>query len=372
MADPQHSRRDFLRGRAALAAAADAVEAVLDAATETAGDAIDRRLGGTASPETIRRGPRTVTLSRRAMACDFELMLADENAVAQGMAALDRVERLEDQLTVYRDDSELVDLNRRAASERVAVEPRLFSLLELCGRIHTDSEGAFDPTSGPLSRVWGFHRREGRMPSDDERRAALGRVGWRHVELDATEQTVRFTHDGVEINVNSIGKGYALDRVAEDLAEREVHDSLMHGGRSTLLARGDDHLREGGGWLAAIRNPLHPQQRLAEFVLRDEALSTSGSGTQFFEHEGRRYGHLIDPRTGWPAEGLYSATVIAPTAAEADALSTAAYLLGVEGTRRLCGRRPGLRALLLAPEEEGVVAVHAINLEDSAWRPASA
>jgi thiamine biosynthesis lipoprotein len=141
----------------------------------------------------------------------------------------------------------------------------------------------------------------------------------------------------------------------------------MHGGRSTLLARGDNRLLEGGGWLAGLRDPLQPDRRIAQIVLRNEALSTSGSGTQFFEHEGRRFGHLIDPRTGWPAAGLYSATVVAPTAAEADALSTAAYLLGVEGTQRLCDRRPGLRALLLAPGGDGGVVVHAYNFANADW-----
>lgn len=370
MADSKHSRRDFLRGKAALSAAADAVEAVIDAA----GDAIDRRLGGAESPESQRPGARVLTLSRRAMACDFELTLnvtADENAVAEGMAALDLVERLEDQLTVYRDRSELVDLNRQAASGPVAVEPRLFRLLELCGEIHDVSDGAFDPTSGPLSRVWGFHRREGQMPSAGEIGETLARVGWRHVELDKSDQSVRFLTEGIEINVNSIGKGYALDRVGEELAERGVADSLMHGGRSTLLARGDNKLQRGGGWLAGLRDPLQPDRRLAQIVLRDEALSTSGSGTQFFEHEGRRYGHLIDPRTGWPAEGLFSATVVAPTAAEADALSTAAYILGWEGTAQLCKRRPDLRALLLAPAADGGVSVHAYNFDEEDWRPPS-
>ncbi len=374
MSSSRHSRRDFLRGKAALAAAADVVEAVVDTAAEAVGGAVDQQLGGTGSPEAKRRGLRNLTLSRRAMACDFELTLnasADENAVAEGMAALDLVERLEDQLTVYREHSELISINRQAAGGPVEVEERLFALLELCGRIHAASDGAFDPTSGPLSRVWGFYRREGRMPSPEEIDDALQRVGWRHVELDPANQTIRFSRDGIEINLNSSGKGYALDRVGEELTARGVADSLMHGGRSTLLARGDNRLQAEGGWLAGIRDPLRPERRLAEIVLRDEALSTSGSGTQFFEHEGRRYGHLIDPRTGWPAAGLYSATVVAPTAGEADALSTAASILGVEGTQRLCDRRPGLRALLLAPGDEGDAVIHAFNFSESDWRPRS-
>lgn len=349
-----------------MAAAAEVVEAV-----------IDTRLGGQPSPDAVRRGLRVLTLTRRAMACEFELRICvtpDRNETAAGMLALDCIERIEDQLTIYRDQSELIDLNHSAIAEPTPVEPRLFGLLELCGKLHAETNGAFDPTSGPLSSVWGFHRRDGRLPEEDQRLTALDAVGWHHVQLDPTAMTVCFDHLDIEINVNSIGKGYALDRAAEVLAGAGVEDSLMHGGRSTLLARGSNQLIEGGGWRAGIRDPLRPDRRLAEFTLRDEALSTSGSGTQFFEHEGRRYGHLIDPRTGWPAEGLYSASVIAPTAAEADALSTAAYILGIEGTADLCRRRPDLKALLLAPasaddraEEE--VAVHAFNLAAEEWHP---
>lgn len=367
MSRERHSRRDFLRGRAAITEASNAIESTLDA-----------HLAGTESPEAQRQAARVMTLRRRAMACDFELRLvetAEQNETAAGMAALDCVERVEDELTVYRDESELVELNRHAARGPFEVSPELFDLLQQCDRLHAETDGAFDPTSGPLSHVWGFYRREGRMPSAAERAEALARVGWTHVVLEPERKTARFTGEGMELNANSIGKGYALDRAAEVLRSEGVNDSLMHGGRSTLLARGNNRTLPDGGWKAGLRDPLDPDRRLAEFTLRDEALSTSGSGTQFFEHEGRQYGHLIDPRTGWPAEGLYSATIIAPTAAEADALSTAAYILGIEGTAGLCAKRADISALLLAPQPSGgeaaQVAVHTFNLDDSRWRPGS-
>ncbi|MEQ8848664.1 FAD:protein FMN transferase [Botrimarina sp.] len=352
MADLHHSRRDFLRGKAALSEAAGAIESAVDAVLGDPTPAA--RLAGGQSPETARAAWRVLTLTRRAMACDFALRLCvsrDQNDTAAGMAAMDLVERLEDQLTIYRDQSELIALNRRAAEDWVEVEPRLFALLETCDRLHRDTEGAFDPTGGPLSRVWGFHRREGRLPSPSEIDAARGLVGWNHVRLDPVRRAVRFELPGLEINVNSIGKGYALDRAGELLAGRGVTDWMMHGGRSTLLGRGRNLVAGINGWLAGIPNPVDPSQRLDVLTLEDQALSTSGAGTQFFEHEGRRYGHVIDPRTGQPAEGLWSASVVAPTAAEADALSTAAYVLGVEGTRRLCRRRPGATALMVGIDD---------------------
>lgn len=364
MADSQHSRRDFLRGRAALGAAADAVAAAFD------------HHFGSIEPAPVRRAEaRYLTLTRRAMACDFEVRLNAPIGEGQGganteavLAALDEVERIEDRLTVYRDQSDLTDLNRKAAQGDAPLDDELLALLVLAERLVSDTEGAFDPTSGPLSRVWGFYQRQGSVPREEDLRAAMRRVGWRHVALDRERRTLRFNTESMELNANSFGKGYALDRAAAVLAERGVGDALLHGGRSTILASGSDSDFERGGWRIGLRDPLTPELRLAELRLSDEALSTSGQGTQFFEHEGRRLGHVIDPRTGWPAEGLFSATVVAPTAAEADALSTALCVLGVAGTAELCRRRPEVRALLVAPDEQGRAAVHAFNLRDEDWR----
>jgi thiamine biosynthesis lipoprotein len=114
---------------------------------------------------------------------------------------------------------------------------------------------------------------------------------------------------------------------------------------------------------------LRPKVRLAEFYLRDQALSTSGSGTQFFHHEGRRFGHILDPRTGWPVEGIHSVTVIAPTAAEADALSTAFYVMGPDKVAQYCARRTEIAALFVLPTRRKTdVQLVGCNLHESAWR----
>jgi thiamine biosynthesis lipoprotein len=127
------------------------------------------------------------------------------------------------------------------------------------------------------------------------------------------------------------------------------------------------------GWTIGLRHPLRPAERLAEFVLRDQALATSGSGTQFFIRRGRRYGHILDPRTGRPAEGLYSATVIAPTAAEADALSTAFYVMGPAEVAMYCAEHSNIAALLVAPgDREGEIRLFACGLTSDQWRQLSA
>ncbi len=215
--------------------------------------------------------------------------------------------------------------------------------------MHRESRGAYDITSGPLSQVWGFARREGRIPTADELESARQRVGWNHVQWNSDSCELAFKHPELELNFNSSGKGYALDAAAKLLREHSASNFLFHGGRSSLLASGNNPALAGGGWQVALTHPLRPQQRLATFTLHDQGFSTSGSGTQYFYHHGKRYGHLIDPRTGEPVDGAYSVSVLAPTAMQADALSTAFFVLGAEESAKYCEKHPEIAALFVVP-----------------------
>jgi thiamine biosynthesis lipoprotein len=306
------------------------------------------------------------------MACEFEAQLsagrADEST-QRVLEALDLVESLEDQMTIYRADSEVLRINRNAAREPVPAEARLFALFQLAQQLYRDTKGAFDITSGPLSVTWGFSRRQGRLPSDAEIAEALQCVGMDNVILDAANRTIKFLRHGVSLHLNCIGKGYALDRMAEVLDGNGVGHYLLHGGRSSVLARGDCPRGGRRGWTIGVPHPLRPGVRLAEICLVEEALGTSGSGTQFFEHDGRQYGHLIDPRTGWPISGIHTATVIAPTAAEADALSTAFYVMGLNEVEAYCAGRPEIAALVVSPAEvAGEVKIAAFGMDDERLR----
>lgn len=360
------TRRQFLQGRA-TDARVDGAQA--GPPPPAGGPAVTPSL---APPLSVERSVLVVSVCRRAMACDFEVQLAAgrrDDSMQHVFTALDLVEALEDQLTVYRDQSEVIGINRLAAERPVEVEPRLFALLRLSERLCRETGGALDITAGPLSEAWGFSRRQGRLPSDAEIDAARARVGMHHVVLDDAHRTVAFRRPGVSVNLNSIGKGYALDRMAESLADGGVDDYLLHGGRSSVLARGGRPGEQGVGWPIGLRHPLRPTERLAEFYLRDQALATSGSATQFFRHRGRQYGHILDPRTGRPAEGIFSATVIAPSAAEADALSTAFYVMGPDAVREYCAGRPEVAAILVCPaHREGAVELATVGLDDRQWR----
>jgi FAD:protein FMN transferase len=287
--------------------------------------------------------------SRKAMATLFEVLLpfGSPNAHAAAEAALDRIDELEDQLTVYRDHSEVSRLNATAADGDVEVERGLFDLIELSAHITRQLHGAFDIATGALIKTWGFYKREGRVPTPAERAEAMSRTGTRFLALDRERRTVRYLRPGLEINLGGIGKGYALDRAAELLAnEWNVSSALLHGGSSSVRALGTPP-GQPRGWPIAIKHPWETERRLGTVYLDGVALGTSAATFQHFAYNGRTLGHLLDPRIGWPAEGIQQASVIAPTATEADALSTAFFVLGVEPTAEFCRSRPDIGVVLL-------------------------
>lgn len=360
--DRASNRRQFLAGQSAANALTDLVGRV--SGGHSVGD----------QAATVEADTYLVQLGRRAMACQFEVFLnAGQHAAANeaALAALDLIDRLESQLTVYRDTSDVMRVNRMAAEAPVALGPELFALLSRADALRQETEGAFDITAGPLAKVWGFYRRAGELPTPEALGEALTRVGGQRLSLDPSGQCVRFERPGMELNLGAIGKGYALDCASRQMLAAGVENFLWHGGQSSVLARGtragQDEDRQG--WLVSVRHPLFPDRTLAEIRLVDKALGTSGSGSQFFRHQGKRYGHILDPRTGWPAEGVYSATVVAESAADADALATACYVAGPGPATELCRRRPEIGLLMLVPgSAANSVEIVAEGLSNLDWR----
>jgi len=290
-----------------------------------------------------------VRVSRRAMATRFEIAIpyGHPHAVPAAQDALDLIDELEDQLTVFRDHSEVSRLNAGAAEGSVPVSEELFELLRDCAGLTRETEGAFDIATGSLTRAWGFYHREGKLPSPRERSLAMAATGMKHVVLDEANRSIRFRVKGLEFNLGAIGKGYALDRAADLLRTKwGITTALLQGGGSSILGLGtppDDRR----GWSIRLRHPADDGRSLGTVHLADSALGVSAATFQHFTCNNRSLGHLLDPRLGWPAEGTASAAVIAPTAAEADAISTAVYVLGEPGADRLTRLRPYLGALVL-------------------------
>ncbi len=244
----------------------------------------------------------------------------------------EEVRRLDRMLSNYRQDSEWSLVNREAPRRPVQVSQELFDLLARCLEYSRQSEGAFDITVGPLMKLWGFYRGEGRVPHRAEIRTALGRIGWRKIELDARARTVRFTAP-VEIDPGGIGKGYAVDRMAEILRERGIRSALISAGRSSIYGLGAPP-SEPRGWRVTIPDPRRRAGNAAEFYLKNMSMSTSGSSERFFTAGGRTYSHIMDPRSGYPVQGMLLASVLAPKTLDSEAWTKPCFVLGREWAAR--------------------------------------
>ncbi len=248
-------------------------------------------------------------------------------------AAFAEARRLDRMLSNYRPGSEWSRLNREAAEHPVGVSRELFDLLAACLRYSQASEGAFDITVGPLMKIWGFYRGSGRLPAREEVQAALARVGYKNIVLDAENLTVRFARPGVEIDPGGIGKGYAVDRMVTVLKEHGITSALMSASGSSIYALGAPPA-ESRGWEVRIRHPRDETQTVETLYLKNESLSTSGSYEKFFVAEGKTYSHIMDPRTGYPATGMLSVSVVAPKTIDSEAWTKPFFVLGRSWTIR--------------------------------------
>ena len=271
-----------------------------------------------------------VEQSDEAMGSTFAVVLygADRSKLeAAAAAALEEVHRLDRMLSNYQPASEWSEINRSAALRPVKVSAELFQLLSDCFEYSRESGGTFDVTVGPLMKVWGFYKGEGLFPRKAEVANALGRVGYSHVLLDPSARTVRFDRAGVELDPGGIGKGYAVDHMIEVLKRNGVETALVSAGASSIYGMGAPP-DEPEGWRIGIRAPHDPHRNAAEVFLKNMSLSTSGSYEKFFWTKGRRYAHIMDPRTGYPARGASSVSVLAPRTVDSEAWAKPYFIQG--------------------------------------------
>jgi FAD:protein FMN transferase len=292
-----------------------------------------------AAPELLR-----LEQSAEAMGSTFSIAVYGTDRVSMEAAveaAFDEVRRLDEMLSNYKPESEWSEVNRRAAEGPVQVSPELFRLLRDCQNYSRNSDGAFDITVGPLMKVWGFYKGTGRLPHQAEVRAALTKVGYRHIHLDNAARTVRFDKPGVEMDPGGIGKGYAVDRMADVLKQRGITIALVSGAGSSIFALGAPP-SQPKGWEINIRDPRNQRKSVETIFLKDNSMSTSGSYEKFFRAAGRIWAHIMDPRTGYPAAGMLSVSVIAPRTLDSEAWTKPLF---INGRRWAVKHKPqGIRA----------------------------
>ena len=266
--------------------------------------------------------------------------------------AFDEIRRIDSLISNYKPASEWSEINRKAGREPVVVSSESARLIAQCLDYSRRSEGAFDITVGPLMKIWGFFKQEGRIPHRAELREAMDNIGWRNVTVDLDRRSVRFLRPKMEIDPGGIGKGYAVDHAAQILREAGITSGFISAATSTLYAIGAPPL-EPKGWKVQIHHPKDRRKSVAEVFLRDESLSTSGNYEKFFDAGGKRYSHIMDPRTGYPAEGIIQASVIAPRAIDSEAWTKPAYINGRAWMKQTLARNSDLKSFRVHTCEDG-------------------
>lgn len=248
-------------------------------------------------------------------------------------SAFEELHRVDSLLSNYQPQSEWSRVNDQAADHPVAVSPELFDLLRACVSYSERSEGSFDISVGALMKVWGFYKGTGQLPHRAEVRAALASVGYRNMVFDARAHTIRFLVAGLNLDPGGVGKGYVVDKMADVLRAGGITSALVSGGGSSIYAIGapPDNAR---GWYVRIRDPKDANKTAAEVYLKNNSLSTSGNYEKFFRAEGKLYSHIMDPRTGFPAEGMLSVSVVAPRTLDSEVWAKPYYILGRAWTER--------------------------------------
>ncbi len=290
----------------------------------------------------------------QAMGSEFsiDLYAPDQETAERWIeASFEEIDRIEDLLSNYRPTSELSRISREAGKGPVTTDPETFAFIEKAVETSRRSDGAFDITVGPLMRAWGFFFKNGRIPDAAELARLKGKTGWQHIKLDASARTVYFTNGmPMELDPGGIGKGYAVDRVVALLRENGVKAALISGGSSSIYGIGAPPGAKG--WQVNVPDPEHGGKVLSTIWLNDLSLSTSACTEKFFIKNGHRYCHILDPHTEKPVEGVLQTTILAPSTEDSDALSTATFVMGKDGLKRILSMYPHSAGLLVLRSSE--------------------
>lgn len=274
-----------------------------------------------------------------------ELWHPDE---AQGRAAvgaaMEEMRRIDREMSPFKESSLLSYMNREAARSPVEITPELFELMWRSVRISELTGGAFDVTFASAGRQYDYRKRV--KPDQEALAEAMPAIDYHHLQFDRQRTRIRYLHPGVYVDLGGIAKGHAVDRAIAILQKRGITQAMVGAGGDTRII-GD---RRGEPWVVGVRDPRKEGENVAVLPLTDVAVSTSGDYERYFELDGVRYHHIIDPKTGDSAREVRSVTVLGDEATTTDALSTSVFVLGVEKGLALVNRLPGIDAIIIDGE----------------------
>lgn len=288
--------------------------------------------------------------------CEISCYSNDRNnAIAAMDAAFREMQRIESIFSKFDENSAVSKINRLAGEEKVNVSKEVFNLTEDSIYYSQISGGAFDITVAPLMDIWGFVSRHKAIPDKEAIDNALRSVGYKDIELDSKESSIRFLNKGTKIDFGGIAKGYAVDRAKDVLVSHGIKDALINLG-GNMFALGGAHGKKN--WKIGVQDPRNKSKLLKSFELNDRAISTSGNYERFFEIGGKRYSHIINPITGEPCQGIISVTVAADSGEASDALSTAIFVMGEEKGLSLAKSIQGIEVMMLKEDGRLIIYPH--------------
>ncbi len=262
--------------------------------------------------------------------------------------AIDEISRIEKLISSWDSNSQTSKINTNAGIEPVKVDKELFDLIERSLAITKLTDGAFDISYASMDRIWKFDGSMTEMPSEADIKSSVSKVGFQNIELDDTNSTVFLKLKGMKIGFGAIGKGYAADKAKSLLIEKGIVSGIINAsGDMTTWGKQTN----GDEWKVAITNPLNKNKAFALLPITDGAVVTSGNYEKYVNFNGKRYTHIIDPRTGYPSTGIISVTVFAPKAELADALSTSVFVMGKEVGLNRINQLPNIECIII--DEDG-------------------
>lgn len=274
----------------------------------------------------------------------------EEQALRAVEAGIKEIERIELLISSWKKESQTSEINRNAGIKPVKVDAELFELIFRANKISTLTHGAFDISFAGMGKLYQFDKQESELPEPEVLSKLIDQVDYSHIYMDRENSTVYLERKGMRIGFGAIGKGYAANKAKEIMSKQPGIVGGLVNAAGDLLAWGENG--KDKGWPIQIANPSNINESLGWLNINNQSVVTSGDYEKYFSHDGKRYSHIIDPKTGIPTTGIKSATVICPDAEAADAIATALFVLGPKNGIAMINNLKNFEALIITDEDK--------------------